>query len=627
MKILFFNLGSIDSRIRVWGIDGYKSIFEQEVVLWGPIPDESFIYNNKEIPIIKVFEEITVRLLFERLPQGWVPDIVTFDTSAINFVPDIYLCPVKTILFTRDAWADTIFNKGLVEFSDFLDYGVIDRTDYFRFNVNILPLSNCAVALPSGNVNFDNYEERETDILSISNFTESFYHERHKIYYKLAELKNEDLNIKYITGINRNEISSYYQNSKIILDHSYTLSNRSFEAALNGCLLFSHEKNPVIKEFWTPWEEYIPYNEENLAELTDYYIKNPVQALKVIKQANKKISTRPVTQGEAYYNQIRKVCQTATDIQERVKRCESISGSLLNYRSATTLIYNYNYNTNFPGDWKINYFKRINKAINEATVPEYKISPLIEASRMAFLLDEFALSDKYLADLELILPDYPWIWYIRSRQEFKRNNRDHAIALAKKGIDCSKNSPGLLQKYVLPVIEKNNKCDDRRIIDYIWQPVTGHNNEFQVKSFLYLSYEIIGDSYVDKGDIENAVNAYSDAVSYIPLSGCLCKLNRLLKQTGDYDKMAELTEKGIIDSPYESELVFYKAYALFNTGQYKQAIRLIKAHQQALKCFYGKKRIDFVRRSIRIMLIFRKFGKHVISMLIIFFLNILKIKN
>lgn len=618
MKILFFNLGTLTSRISNWGLEGYRSIFEQDVIFWGPIPDVSFIYDNREIPIIRIFEQTTVKDLFSLLPDGWFPDIVTCDTSVINFIPDIYKCPAKTLLFTRDAWADTIFNRGLVEFFDFLDHGIIDRKEYFTFNVNILPLSNCAVALPSGDVDFDNFKEREIDIISISNFTESFYHERHKIFYKLAEFKGESLNIKYITGINRNEISIYYQKSKIILDLSYTLSNRSFEAALNGCLLFSHERNPVIKEFWIPWEEYIPYNEENLVELIDYYIRNTSKAQKITKQAYNKIKTRPTTQGEAYWNQIRIASYIEIDVKERIKRCESVSGSILNHRTATALIYNYNYDTNFPLDWKKVYFERIDKAINEATEPEHRIQPLVEASRMTYFLNELILFENYLANLELILPDYPWMWYMRARQEYKKNNNDQAIALANRAIESNKNYPELLQKYILPVIEKNNMCDDRRIVDYLWQPVTGHNNELQVRSFFYLTYEILGDSYVDKGDNVNAVNAYSNAVSNIPLSGCLCKLNRLLKQTGDYYKIAELTEKGIIDSPYESKIVLYNAYALCKTNQKHKAVELLKKHKMALKCFYGKKRIAFVRQSISIILIISIFGKNLLSKAILY---------
>jgi len=54
MKILLFNLGSIDHRILAWGVDGFHSIFEQDVILWGPIPDNEFAFKGKKIPILKI---------------------------------------------------------------------------------------------------------------------------------------------------------------------------------------------------------------------------------------------------------------------------------------------------------------------------------------------------------------------------------------------------------------------------------------------------------------------------------------------------------------------------------------------------------------------------------------------
>ena len=127
MRILLFNLGTIEHRVLSWEVDGFRSLFDQDIILWGPVPDSHFNYHGKEIPIIRVFEETSVDNLFRQLPAGWYPDIVSCDTSAINYVPDIYLCPVKTLIFTRDSWSDTVFNRGLVEFFDFLNSFLVGK--------------------------------------------------------------------------------------------------------------------------------------------------------------------------------------------------------------------------------------------------------------------------------------------------------------------------------------------------------------------------------------------------------------------------------------------------------------------------------------------------------------------
>jgi hypothetical protein len=84
MNILLFNLGTIEDRIFEWEIEGFQTLFEQDIILWGPIPDKEFIYRNKKIPILNVSETTTINTVFSRLPDGWYPDILTCDTSVLN---------------------------------------------------------------------------------------------------------------------------------------------------------------------------------------------------------------------------------------------------------------------------------------------------------------------------------------------------------------------------------------------------------------------------------------------------------------------------------------------------------------------------------------------------------------
>ncbi|NLV20335.1 MAG: glycosyltransferase family 1 protein [Bacteroidetes bacterium] len=623
MKILLFNLGSVANRINSWGIEGFESIFDQDVVLWGPIPDEAFYANNKKIPIISIFEETSIKNVFERLPENWFPDIVTCDTSVLNFIPDIYLCPAKTILFTRDAWADTIFNRGLVEFFDFIDYGIIDRSLYCNFNVNILPLSNCAVSVPGNNDHIPEFEKRHIDVISIANYNDGFYHDRYKTLYKISDSNNTGIRIKYIVGIKRKEISQYYQQSKIVLDWAHTLSNRSFEAALNGCLLFSNEDNPVIREFWVPWEEYIPYNEDNVTELISFYLANPEVSQGIISKARRKIENIPTSMGQSYWEQIRIAYNTEIDVNERVERNRRLPKSVLHYRLATPLVYNYNYNTNFPGNWRDLYFQRIETSILCASDETYKILSLIEAVRMAFLFDKVALCEKYLAELEKILPKYAWIWYLRARESYIKNNMDQALIYVNKAIDCGKNAPDLIQKYVMPVMEKNNSCDGRRITDYLWQSVYNHNNEFQVKSLFHLCFELAGDIFIVKKEPDNAVIAYSEAVSHTAIPRCLYKLSRVLIESGNYETMSAIVEKAREDNPYDSILVFYNVYALCKLDKKQKALMLLKEHKKALNSFFGKKRFNFLRNCINMMILIKIFGRKLFTKTLVFIINFL----
>jgi tetratricopeptide (TPR) repeat protein len=626
MKILLFNLGSIEDRIFEWEIEGFQTLFAQDIILWGPIPDKKFSYGGKEIPILNVSEPTLINSVFSQLPEGWYPDIVTCDTSVLNYVPDIYKCPVKTILFTRDAWSDTIFNKRLVELFDFFNYGTIDRATYYKFQSNILPLSNFAVSTPGkGKVNSE-FEKRDIDVIAIANYDRSFYHERYKIFYKLAVTNNKGLNIKYFRGIKRSEIYTLYQRSKIVIDWAHTLSNRSYEAALNGCLLFSHKDNLLLKEFWIPWEEYIPYDEKNVLELIAYYIKNPELAEKVINNAREKIQRIPASWGEAIWENIKIADKTNVSIQERIRRNESTPEAVLTYRASTPFLYNYDYSTEFPANWESLYFDRIDDALSASEDINTRIAPLIEAARFAFLLQKQELAEKYLNELHKALPDYAWTYYLNARIYFDQGNNNEALTFLQKAIEAGSKYPELLKQYVLPVIEKGNACDGRRVTSYMWESVYNQDNEFQVKSLLHLSFELSGDVYIRLGDQNKAVAAYSEAVQKTPVPDCIYKISPLLISTNDYKALLKITDEGIDNSPYDNILILYKAYALISLKQKRKAFKILKEHKNALKSFIGVRKLKKLKMSIVLILPLIFLSIPISSKIIIKLIGILKKK-
>jgi tetratricopeptide (TPR) repeat protein len=594
MKILFFNLGTIEHRVLSWEVDGFKSLFEQDIILWGPVPDSQFVYNGKEIPILRIYEETTVEELFNKLPEGWYPDIVSCDTSAISYVPDIYKCPVKTVIFTRDSWSDTVFNRGLVEFFDFLNSSTVDRSVYQAFHVNMLPLRGFAVSTPGPGTYNSEFDNRDIDVVAIANYDSSFYHERHKMFYTLSS-SGTNYDIRFLRSIKRSEIYNYYQRSKIVFDWAHTLSNRSYEAALNGCLLFSHEDNRVLSDFWVPWEEYIPYNENNLSELISRYLKNPEMSKKVAERAREKISKVPATWGEMAWERICAAYESEASIPERIEYNQSLSPSLVHYRTATPLLYNYDYGKNFPGNWQEVYFERIGKAISAAKTEDEKLLPLIEAARMEFLLRKDRASFSFLDQLEETLPEYAWVYYMKARLLLERKEHDTALKLLNRSLESARKAPELLQKYVLPVIEKGNSCDGRRITNYMWQAVYKDNNEYQVNALYHLAYELKGYVYELRGERHRAIEAYSSAINSIPVPDCIHRLSHLLIEANDYIKLSSVAVRGHEDSPYDTLLVLFKVYAWLWTGQKLNAVNVLRIHKRALHSFKGIRQINLIR--------------------------------
>jgi len=411
-----------------------------------------------------------------------------------------------------------------------------------------------------------------------------------------------------------------------MMDWAHTLSNRSYEAALNGCLLFSHTNNQLIKEFWIPWEEYIPYDDNDILELITFYLNNPDKAQKVIDRAKEKGKSTAFGWGDYVWENIKIAYNTDVLIKERIKYIESTPMTTLLHCSATSLLYNYDYDTNFPSDWKELYFIRIDKALSYAVDKTAKIIPLIEAARLSFLLKKTGLSMKYLDELQEILPDYAWIYYLHGRIYFKMGEYNKALISIQKSIKCALEAPELLQKFVLPVIEKGNACDGRRITNYMWQPIHNHNNKFQIESLLYLAFELSGYIYRRIEEKRTAIISYTEAINYIPIPDCIYKANDLFIQSKEFEKLLEITGKGIEDSPYDSILIFYKAYALIQLKQRHNAFYILDEHRRALKCFKGVKKIVIIRNVIALIMVFMLFGKQPNSRIISEMITTLKKK-
>jgi tetratricopeptide (TPR) repeat protein len=293
---------------------------------------------------------------------------------------------------------------------------------------------------------------------------------------------------------------------------------------------------------------------------------------------------------------------------------------------ATPLLFNYNYNTSFPLNWRVLYFERIDYALSFQGDQNLKIAPLIEASRMSFLLKKPLLSLKYLAELQKILPDYAWIYYFHGRIFLEEGNHEQALLSLEKAADCALTSPELLRQFVLPVIENGNTCDYRRITDYMWQSVRHHNNEFQTNALLHLVFELTGAVYQRIGKPEQATDSYLKAIDYIAIPDCIYRLNPLFIQSGNFEMLLHCTEKGIENSPYDTILILYKAYALIQLKQRKNAAKVLKDHRRALISFVNVRKIVIIRYLISLLLVLVFFGRQPGSKFIIEFIRVLRNK-
>ncbi len=603
MKILFFILGSIEDRIIGWGVDNMNALLQQDLVFFGPIAEEHFYYKEKQYHIIPFHYQTTISDIFRKLPIDWFPDIIVCDVSVLNFIPDIYKCPVKTYLLGRDGWGDIIYNRGMSELFDFLSYSIIDRQEFKNLKINLMPLFGMPVSTPNQDLEIPLFNERNIDIISITNYNDSFYHQRYKLLYNFSKLNKSKLNIKYLVGLERSEIHRYYRKSKIVLDWAHTLSNRSYEAALNGCLLFSHEQNTLMSQFWVPWEEYIPYNDDNIQTLIKHYIENAEKSHKIILNMRKKFDKIPSTFGKSILTHLKLAIKEEINISDRINRAENSDKATLFHRTATSFYFNYLYNTNnYPKNWEDIYFIRINKSLTSESEDNAKILPLIEASRMAFLLARYDDVFNYINKLEKLLPNYGWIYYLKGRIYFDQNDLENSLTVLQQSINSGTYSSDLVKKYVLPFVEIGNVCDGRRVTDYMWKTAVNHNNDVQVKALMHLTYELIGDIFIRKGEEHTAIEYYTMAINIWPLPECANKLINLLVKTRQYKKVIKYSEIAMLDSPYDTRLHCFNYIGMVYSDKSEEACKDLKEHLMAIKSFKKNRKIILYRMLIRFLI-------------------------
>lgn len=614
MKILYFILGSFSSKFEQWGLSSFDDLLEEDIIFFGPIEEDEFEYKSKKYKLIKFFDEISIQEVFQQLPANWYPDIVHCDTSILNYITDIHKCPVKTCLFAADAWANTVYNRKIVNFFDFTRYGIIDKEEYNKEETHLLSATSFAVSIPCKNLESKDFVKRKIDVLAISNYDSGFYQERFKILFKAAHTFNSKYRIEYWTGLKRQDIHYYYQNSKIVLDWSHTPSNRSYEAALNGCLLFSYEKNERISEIWTPWKEYVPYNEGNIETLIMKYLDSPEISNAIIGNAKEKLGYLPYSWGSVILAQLKEAVATPVSIPSRIERIEVMPRSVYYHCLSTPYFYNYNYNVNFPINWKDNYFVKINKALSFESEPDSKIVILLDACRMSFVLEQYDKCLNYLEQLEEIKPSYAWIYYLRGRIQRHNKNWQEAIQSLYKAIAYGLQSPSEIKKYFLPYVEKNNTCDNRRLTNYLWHAVLKHGNEFQVNALMYMTYDQIGDILIIANKRGEAIENYQKAITILPVPGSIYKLNNLLYENNDYLNIIEAANLGLSENPYDTRLIIEKASALLAIGEIRECRKLLYDHQKSLKCF-KQKRMKYKRAILFILLFISILGIHTAKIL------------
>lgn len=213
--------------------------------------------------------------IIDSLPFDWKPDIVIFKAPFEKPIPlGIENSPYPTAVILDDWYGagdylpdnlrrfDYIFtDKSSMKLLKNMGFDNVDYWPAFGYNPSqfrIIP--KC---------------DRTIDLFFAGSMNINIQSERLYWLRKLCSISN-----KYLVKINHNTFQEDYvlalNCSKIVFNRSIKgeMNMRAFEIPACGSLLFMEEENLEIGDFLTDGKECILYNNDNLEELIDYYLKH-----------------------------------------------------------------------------------------------------------------------------------------------------------------------------------------------------------------------------------------------------------------------------------------------------------------------------------------------------------------
>jgi len=567
----------------------YEMLLENDIVFFGPSSDKLFEYKDKKFPVITLNEEIDLDDLFGRIPEGWYPEMVVVETPVLNYVRDFYRCPVPTLCFSRDAWGDMIYNRDIARLFDFVAYQTIDIGSYDQKLVEFVKYYGVPVSLPDDGLNKSGFAARDIDVIAIANYDDGMYHKRYKLFCDIAKGLGSCYKVEFLTGLRYDEIHEYYKRSKIVVDWSNVLSSRSYEAALNGCLFFSFEDNILISSIWEKDVEYVSFNADTILEKLRHYLADEAASKTIIERARKKYETLPLSIGERTTKLI-KACLEKWRLEgPKPRPFETLSEFEIAAAVTTTLYFNYQYTGhNHPPDWRELYFVRVDKALALPGPQREKVRLLYEAARMAYLLRDEEKFSRFSSMMKEAGGSSPWIELLRAKLNFESSN----ITEAEKYIDAAfveyEADPLSVRRDVLPFIEKGDACDARRVLDYMWQSVYQHGNEFQGRAFLYEYYALKERLSEIHGDREGVLRWCSAAIDQVKIPEIGRRLYKLLAERKEYNRLKDTAGKVWEENPYDVLSALYLASAFLETRDKPEAAKVLDSLHTILRAFRVK---------------------------------------
>lgn len=233
----------------------------------------------------------TVHELFAALPPHFRPDILLIYWPDQDPIPkDLHECPVPVVGVMSDYNLTLPFITGLWPFFDVF---LVDRSGLDLFpRLSFADVRHfCQFSFKAPSHKLYPGTARALDVAFAGNLSPLVQRERAPWIERVRELTHLGITAEVQTNIFGEAYGRFLNRARIGFNRSIRgeMNLRAFEVPACGALLFMEEHNLEVRDFLTPGEEVVLYNDDNFEDLVREYLADEPRRAKLAAAGHRRI--------------------------------------------------------------------------------------------------------------------------------------------------------------------------------------------------------------------------------------------------------------------------------------------------------------------------------------------------
>jgi hypothetical protein len=233
----------------------------------------------------------TIHELFAALPQGFQPDLLLIYWPDQDPIPkQLHECPVPVVGVMSDYNLTLPFIVGLWPFFDMF---LVDRAGQDLFpRLSFADVRYfCQFSFKAPSHRLYPGTQRDLDVAFAGNLSPLVQRERAPWIERVRQLPHLGITAEVQTNIFGEAYGRFLNRAKIGFNRSIRgeMNLRAFEVPACGALLFMEEDNQEVRDFLTPGEEVVLYNDHNFEDLVQEYLADEPRRRKIAAAGHRRI--------------------------------------------------------------------------------------------------------------------------------------------------------------------------------------------------------------------------------------------------------------------------------------------------------------------------------------------------